>query len=253
MVAHAGMRIGVTLCEDIWAHPMISTRRLYNGLDPVKQLAAQNCDLMVNLSASPWNHGKSGVRQTLVTDAAKALGCPVAYVNAVGGNDELIFDVAARSSATAKAACWRGWSRLPRISSSSTPIPAPPPKTPCLAPTFEQPEMADIHAAVLALGLRDYARQERVPDRPGGPFRRHRLGGCRRDCGDGLWPRKRDRRLPPLPDLLPTLEGRCAPLGPEPRHALRDHRNRRPGGHLREGARPPLRGPPAGCRRRRTS
>ncbi len=33
-----------------------------------------------------------GVRQTLVTDAARALGCPVAYVNAVGGNDELIFD-----------------------------------------------------------------------------------------------------------------------------------------------------------------
>ena len=71
---------------------MISTRRLYNGLDPVKQLAAQKCDLMVNLSASPWNHGKSLVRQTLVTDAARALGCPVAYVNAVGGNDELIFD-----------------------------------------------------------------------------------------------------------------------------------------------------------------
>src|SRR6202451_1992836 len=92
VIVHAGVRIGVTICEDIWTHPMISTRRLYNGLDPVKQLAAMKCDLMVNLSASPWNHGKSGVRQTLVTDAARALGCPVAYVNAVGGNDELIFD-----------------------------------------------------------------------------------------------------------------------------------------------------------------
>src|SRR5580698_10937072 len=92
VLVHAGKRIGVTICEDIWTHPMISTRRLYNGLDPVKQLAAEKCDLMVNLSASPWNYGKSDVRQTLVTDAARALGCPVAYVNAVGGNDELIFD-----------------------------------------------------------------------------------------------------------------------------------------------------------------
>ena len=92
VVAHAGQRIGVTICEDIWTHPMISTRRLYNGLDPVKQLAAQKCDLMVNLSASPGTTASAGVRQTLVTDAARALGCPVAYVNAVGGNDELIFD-----------------------------------------------------------------------------------------------------------------------------------------------------------------
>jgi NAD+ synthase (glutamine-hydrolysing) len=92
VIVHNGVRIGITICEDIWTHPMISTRRLYNGLDPVKQLAAQKCDMMVNLSASPWNHGKSGVRQTLVTDAARELGCPVAYVNAVGGNDELIFD-----------------------------------------------------------------------------------------------------------------------------------------------------------------
>ena len=92
VIVHNGVRIGITICEDIWTHPMISTRRLYNGLDPVKQLAAQKCDIMVNLSASPWNHGKSGVRQTLVTDAARELGCPVAYVNAVGGNDELIFD-----------------------------------------------------------------------------------------------------------------------------------------------------------------
>ena len=92
VIIHAGARIGVTICEDIWTHPMISTRRLYNGLEPLKQLAGERCDLMVNLSASPWNYGKSGVRQTLVTDAARALGCPVAYVNAVGGNDELIFD-----------------------------------------------------------------------------------------------------------------------------------------------------------------
>jgi NAD+ synthase (glutamine-hydrolysing) len=47
---------------------------------------------MVNLSASPWHHGKGHLRTQLVTDAARQLRCPVVYVNAVGGNDELIFD-----------------------------------------------------------------------------------------------------------------------------------------------------------------
>ena len=47
---------------------------------------------MINLSASPWHHGKGALRQKLITASAARLGCPVVYVNAVGGNDELIFD-----------------------------------------------------------------------------------------------------------------------------------------------------------------
>ena len=153
VVVHAGLRIGVTICEDIWTHPMISTRRLYNGLDPVRQLASQRCDLMVNLSASPWNHGKSGVRQTLVTDAARALGCPVAYVNSVGGNDELIFD--GRSLVSDPAGrVQAGLAAFAEELAVAETAPGPG----ALAPTFEQPEMADICSA-LTLGLRDYAHK----------------------------------------------------------------------------------------------
>ena len=47
---------------------------------------------MVNLSASPWHHGKRRIRERVVTDTARALACPVVYCNAVGGNDEIIFD-----------------------------------------------------------------------------------------------------------------------------------------------------------------
>jgi NAD+ synthase (glutamine-hydrolysing) len=153
VVVHNGIRIGVTICEDIWTHPMISTRRLYNGLDPVKQLAGMKCDLMVNLSASPWNHGKSDVRHTLVTDSARALGCPVAYVNAIGGNDELIFDgCSIVSDANGRIIC--GMSsfaeELAVVDTAAT--------TPVLAPTFEQAEMADVHGA-LVLGVRDYAQK----------------------------------------------------------------------------------------------
>jgi NAD+ synthase (glutamine-hydrolysing) len=153
VIVHAGMRIGVTICEDIWTHPMISTRRLYNGLDPVKQLAAQKCDLMVNLSASPWNHGKGGVRQTLVTDAARALGCPVAYVNSVGGNDELIFDGRSLVS-DREGRVQAGMAAFAEELLVAETAPGPS----ALSPTFEQPEMADIQAA-LTLGLRDYAHK----------------------------------------------------------------------------------------------
>ncbi len=155
VIVHQGIRIGVTICEDIWTHPMISTRRLYNGLEPLKQLATQKCDLMVNLSASPWNHGKSGVRQTLVTDAARALGCPVAYVNAVGGNDELIFDgrsLVSDPSGSVVAGLAAFAEDLGIAETNAGPLGA------VLSPSFEQPDMADIHAA-LTLGLRDYAHK----------------------------------------------------------------------------------------------
>ena len=155
VIAHAGVRIGVTICEDIWAHPMISTRRLYNGMDPVKQLATQKCGLMVNLSASPWNHGKSGVRQTLVTDAARALGCPVAYVNAVGGNDELIFDGRSLVSDPAGRVLTGMAAFAEDLTVAET---GPGHVSSVLSPTFEQSEMADILSG-LTLGLRDYAQK----------------------------------------------------------------------------------------------
>src|SRR3954471_22819736 len=61
VIEHAGRRIGITICEDIWTHPMISTRRLYSGRTPLEQLAEQKCDFMVNLSASPWHSAKEDV------------------------------------------------------------------------------------------------------------------------------------------------------------------------------------------------
>jgi NAD+ synthase (glutamine-hydrolysing) len=152
---HNGQRIGITICEDIWTHPMLSTRRLYSGQMPLEQLAAQKCDLMLNLSASPWHHDKENLREKLVADSARSLGCPVAYVNAVGGNDELIFD--GRSlvcDATGKIiAGLTAFAEDLRIVDT-----AAPPKAGALAPSFEQAEMPDMYGA-LVLGLRDYAHK----------------------------------------------------------------------------------------------
>ncbi|HWZ94301.1 MAG TPA: NAD+ synthase [Opitutaceae bacterium] len=151
-IAFAGKKIGITICEDIWTHPTIATRRLYHGLDPVKLLAVEGCDLMVNLSASPWHHGKGHLRQALVTDAARALGCPVAYVNAIGGNDELIFDGRSLVADAQGRVC----AQLAAFSEELRVV-----DTAAQPSTFNfQPHAddspADIFAA-LVLGLRDYA------------------------------------------------------------------------------------------------
>ncbi len=153
VVEFGGQRIGITICEDIWTHAMISTRRLYNGVEPVRQLAAQKCDLMVNLSASPWNHGKGSVRHTLVSDTARQLGCPVAYVNAIGGNDELLFDgrslvTDAQGRVLGGLAAFRAELRVIDTGAAAAQI----------APTFEREELADIYDA-LVLGVRDYAQK----------------------------------------------------------------------------------------------
>ena len=177
VVDHAGIRIGLTICEDIWTHPMISTRRLYSGRMPIEQLADQKCDLMVNLSASPWHNAKDGVRQNLVVSkAARALGCAVAYINAIGGNDELIFDgrshvVDAQGHVTAGLAAFAEELRvvevsLARTSVSSAAVSAVSAASvsqrstlnPQLAASFAPAELSDIYHA-LVLGLRDYAQK----------------------------------------------------------------------------------------------
>lgn len=159
VVEHAGRRIAITLCEDIWTQPQISTRRLYTGRTPLEQLADQRCDLMVNLSASPWHDAKGALRQNVVVaDAARSLGCPVAYVNCVGGNDELIFD--GRSMACDAAgrtfaglAAFRPDQRVVEI-----PVRGQGAAPAHLDATFARDALADMFDA-LVLGLRDYAHK----------------------------------------------------------------------------------------------
>ena len=84
-------RLGLTLCEDLWVEERLLGQRLL-GADPIGELQALRPDLLLNLSASPFAQGKAELRRQLAAAAADRLGCPVVYVNQVGGNDELIFD-----------------------------------------------------------------------------------------------------------------------------------------------------------------
>ena len=84
-------KVGVTICEDIWNDEDLWPKRRYRR-DPVRELAKKGINLLVNLSASPWNMGKEKVRHRLLAEVAKREKIPVVQVNLVGGNDELVFD-----------------------------------------------------------------------------------------------------------------------------------------------------------------
>jgi len=91
LVEHDGVPLGVTICEDLWNDEQLIGRRLYRR-DPVAQLAQAGARLLVNISASPFEHGKHTFKVKLFGNQASRHRLPILVVNQVGGNDELIFD-----------------------------------------------------------------------------------------------------------------------------------------------------------------
>ena len=76
-----GRRLGIVVCEDIWQ----------DG-GPVAQMDAFDVDLLLVLNGSPFEEGKGHVRGDLAARRAREVDAPVAYVNMVGGQDDLVFD-----------------------------------------------------------------------------------------------------------------------------------------------------------------
>lgn len=86
-----GKKIGVTICEDIWQHAGYINETQYDQ-DPILNLKSLEPDLVLNLSASPYQFEKPKVRLDVCTKASKTLGCPVIFCCQVGANDQMIFD-----------------------------------------------------------------------------------------------------------------------------------------------------------------
>lgn len=85
------LRIGITICEDLWNDEEFWGQRFYADA-PIEDLVQQNVDLVVNLSASPFNVGKQHLRESMLQHLCIRHQKPLIYVNQVGGNDDLIFD-----------------------------------------------------------------------------------------------------------------------------------------------------------------
>ncbi|MCK6455063.1 MAG: NAD+ synthase [Phycisphaerae bacterium] len=85
------VRVGISICEDMWVDPALLPRSLY-ATDPAAELAQAGAELIINVSASPFVAGKDALRHELIRHHATRHGVPIVYVNQVGGNDDLVFD-----------------------------------------------------------------------------------------------------------------------------------------------------------------
>ncbi|AFY96045.1 NAD+ synthase [Chamaesiphon minutus] len=86
-----GIKIGVTVCEDLWNDEDFWGKRTYL-VNPIAELAKLDIDLSINLSASPYSVGKQKIRSAMLKHAAVKYDRAVLYVNQIGANDDLIFD-----------------------------------------------------------------------------------------------------------------------------------------------------------------
>ena len=75
-----GIRIGINVCEDVWRSGPVAANR------------AAGAEIIVAINGSPYEQNSQVTRETVVRERVREIDIPVAYVNMVGGQDELVFD-----------------------------------------------------------------------------------------------------------------------------------------------------------------
>jgi len=83
-----GKKLAVTICEDIWN---LGDNPLYRKT-PMEVLIKEQPDVMLNLSASPYNYAQDTVRNSIVKAHTEKYGIPMLYCNTVGSQTEIVFD-----------------------------------------------------------------------------------------------------------------------------------------------------------------
>lgn len=139
-----GRRIAVNICEDIW----------FGDGPGKKQSMDGECELMLNISASPYHAGKERERTQMLSVRAMQYGCPVFYVNLAGGQDELVFDggsvvVDVDGKICARAASFIEELLVVDLKDDGT----------LTGPVAEPPEPDEEIYEALVLGTRDYVRK----------------------------------------------------------------------------------------------
>ena len=165
----AGVGVGVSICEDLWF-----------SSGPVQVLGQGGARLVVNVNASPYAVGRLAERRALLRRRVAESGCAIAYVNQVGGQDELVFDggslvmgadgeVLAAAPQFEQAMVVTDLELTPAAGSTglaTTSVSGPRPRrddlppVPVPAPLSEE---AEVYGA-LVLGTRDYLRKNGFSD-----------------------------------------------------------------------------------------
>ena len=150
-----GERLAITICEDAWNDKNFWPQRLY-PVDPVEDIMRQHPSILINISASPFWHGKLAVRERMLAAVATRHGIPIVFVNQVGGNDSLVFDgssfaLAADGSVLSQASSFDEDLVITEISAAAV-------TRPLLPQDGEAAETESAYRA-LVLGTRDYVRK----------------------------------------------------------------------------------------------
>jgi NAD+ synthetase len=153
-VCCGGVRIGITICEDIWNDKEAGlTEGFVEGrnyeMDPVSVLAQTGIDLLINISASPFVRQKNEVKHARISALSEKWNFPIIYVNQVGGNDSLIFDGGSFAAKNGRIIS-RAASFTEDLHVVDTELEG--------SVSLEEDEMDAIEKA-LVLGIRDYCRK----------------------------------------------------------------------------------------------
>ena len=162
----AGVAVSLSICEDVW---------VADG--PVARQRAAGAQLCINVNGSPFDRDKSQQREATVVARARETGMPIAYVNQVCGQDELVFDggslvVDSTGAVVARAAHFEEELLVvdvlvPARTASARTIPVSTPAARRDAAPARIAAVGDSHdrvLAALALGTRDYVHKNGFTD-----------------------------------------------------------------------------------------
>ncbi|MBO7521559.1 MAG: NAD+ synthase, partial [Opitutales bacterium] len=90
IVEFKGVKIGVTICEDIWADDPQTAPRYANSFRPLDAIKDAKCGVVINMASSLWSPENDAARFSLLKNAARHAGASLAFCNLVGGNDEFV-------------------------------------------------------------------------------------------------------------------------------------------------------------------
>jgi NAD+ synthase (glutamine-hydrolysing) len=138
----AGVKVGITVCEDIWQP------------EPALKASSAGAELIVNLNASPFHQGKYEERINTLENRVNETGCPIVYVNMVGGQDELVFDGESLVMSSHKGLLYRG----PAFEESLTAVDVPigHPELSRHVDLSPRPDNDALVYRALVMGVRDY-------------------------------------------------------------------------------------------------
>jgi NAD+ synthase (glutamine-hydrolysing) len=145
-----GFRIGVLICEDLWV------------AEPARRARLAGAELLVVINASPYERGKQREREAVARQRVTEVALPLAYVNTLGGQDELVFDgnsfvMNAEGEVVLRAPPFEAGLYCAEFTREADRVV---PRPGVIAP--ELSEAASVYSA-LVLGVRDYVNKHGFP------------------------------------------------------------------------------------------